>query len=518
MDRLFRCTAAWIAAIAGICGTATAQLRICEYNVTNYNGGRVSEFQTIFYGSYLGRSMRPDIIVGQEFISAPAVTEFVNLLNGAPGSPGDWAAAPFVNGPDTDNAFFYRTSRATLLATVLVSTGGASPNQPRHIMRYDVRLAGYTSDGAILSCYSSHMKAQEAGSDDDLRRLTEATRIRDDAEGLPAGRHYLLAGDLNIQNSASAEYQRLVAVLAGYLRRFIDPINTPGSWNNSFAFRYVHTQDPASSGEMDDRHDQILLSENLVDGTGFDYIGNPALAYSTTTWDDPNHSYRSWGNDGSSYNNPLNTTTNTMVGPAIALALQQAAAPSGHLPVYLDLRVPPRVDSPLLLDFGTVNVGAVAQLPLTVTNSGDTSLWTNNGIAVLNYTLSAGSGFSAPGGSFNESAGGGSNSHTVTMDTATPGPRNATLVISSNAPDQPSRVVTLVGNVAAGFALGDLNCDGMVNNFDIDAFVAAILNPDGYAQVFPHCDRMLADINDDGFANNFDIDPFIECVLNNGCP
>lgn len=494
---------------------AWGQLRIGEYNVTNYSGGRTTEFQTIFYDTFSGRQFAPDILIGQEFISAAGVTAFRDLLNSAPGSPGDWAAAPFVDGPDTDNAFFYRTSKVTWIQNVLVAAGGASPQQPRHVMRYDVRINGYTSDGGILSCYSSHMKAQEAGSDDETRRLTEATHIRADAEALPAGRHYLLAGDFNIQTSGSAEYQRLVAVQT-YMRRFRDPINTPGSWNNSSSFRYVHTQDPASGGQMDDRHDQILLSENLVDGGGFEYIGNPAIAYSTSTWDDPNHSYRCWGNDGSSYNSELNVASNAMVGPTIAAALKSTAQSTGHLPVYLDLRVPPEITSTTVIDFGTVSQNAPAQQTLTVTNAGDVGLWGADGVALLSYTLNASAGFAAAAGPFN-AAGGASNNHSITMDTSTIGMKAGTITINSNAPDEPVRIVMLMGEVSAPYPIGDLNCDGTLNNFDIDAFVAAVINPVGYAMVWPDCDRMLADINDDGLVNNFDIDPFVECILS-GCP
>ncbi|QOJ15481.1 MAG: serine hydrolase [Planctomycetia bacterium] len=65
---------------------------------------------------------------------------------------------------------------------------------------------------------------------------------------------------------------------------------------------------------------------------------------------------------------------------------------------------------------------------------------------------------------------------------------------------------------------GDMNCDGMVNNFDIDAFVLALTNPALYARTYPLCDINAADVNDDGMVNNFDIDPFVECVINFGCP
>ncbi len=56
---------------------------------------------------------------------------------------------------------------------------------------------------------------------------------------------------------------------------------------------------------------------------------------------------------------------------------------------------------------------------------------------------------------------------------------------------------------------GDLNCDGLINNGDIDAFVLALTDPDTYATVYPDCDRMLADCNGDEVVNNGDIDAFI---------
>jgi hypothetical protein len=65
---------------------------------------------------------------------------------------------------------------------------------------------------------------------------------------------------------------------------------------------------------------------------------------------------------------------------------------------------------------------------------------------------------------------------------------------------------------------GDLNCDGLINNFDIDPFVLALSNPAGYAQQFPGCNRMNADIDRDGLVTNFDIDPFVACIAAGACP
>jgi len=60
--------------------------------------------------------------------------------------------------------------------------------------------------------------------------------------------------------------------------------------------------------------------------------------------------------------------------------------------------------------------------------------------------------------------------------------------------------------------LGDLNCDRAVNNFDIDPFVLALVDPGAYEQRFPECDRTLGDVNLDGEVNNFDIDPFVKLL------
>mgnify|MGYP000917707777 CR=1 FL=1 len=67
---------------------------------------------------------------------------------------------------------------------------------------------------------------------------------------------------------------------------------------------------------------------------------------------------------------------------------------------------------------------------------------------------------------------------------------------------------------------GDLNCDNLVNVFDIDPFVLALTSGpecEPYYDEYPDCDCMLADINCDGHVNVFDIDPFVECLVGD-CP
>jgi len=59
---------------------------------------------------------------------------------------------------------------------------------------------------------------------------------------------------------------------------------------------------------------------------------------------------------------------------------------------------------------------------------------------------------------------------------------------------------------------GDLNCDGVVNNADIPAFVLALTDPGAYATAYPTCDVLLGDVSGDGQFNNADIPAFVELL------
>ncbi len=65
---------------------------------------------------------------------------------------------------------------------------------------------------------------------------------------------------------------------------------------------------------------------------------------------------------------------------------------------------------------------------------------------------------------------------------------------------------------------GDLNCDGAVDNGDIDAFVLALLDPAAYAASERFCEIYNGDVNRDGAVDNGDIDGFVQCLLSGACP
>ncbi|MBC7773030.1 MAG: hypothetical protein H7210_11080 [Pyrinomonadaceae bacterium] len=62
-------------------------------------------------------------------------------------------------------------------------------------------------------------------------------------------------------------------------------------------------------------------------------------------------------------------------------------------------------------------------------------------------------------------------------------------------------------------ALGDLNCDGVVDDADCEPMTLALIDEETYLAAYPDCNFFAADINADGKVNSFDVKPF--CKLSN---
>lgn len=467
----FRHSALGLVFLGALSSSALGQLRVATWNVTNFTStetaARKAAFQTAIFGSYQGRSMNPDVLVAQELHGSAGVNSFLAMLNAAPGQSGQWAAAtPFLTTGDSDSAFFYRINKVQFQGLANIA------GDPRSTQRYDFKLLGYDASSTtnpLMSLYSSHLKSGTAtGGTDESRRLLEARNIRTDAATQSAaGRNVLIGGDFNIGTSNDDSYRALIdasttnnsgATVTG--GRFHDPINssfTSGgatvTWNNNNAYRFIHTQDPYGAGGMDDRMDFILTGGTMRDGKGLEYVGSTTAAYSTTTWDDPNHSYRAWGNDGTSFNSTINTTSNAMVGNTIAAAIRDSVGNSnpnnvgGHLPIFLDLKLPADLKvAQSSLNFGTVTVGSTSQLSLDISNAVDAAIWGASAAQNSTFTLSlSGTGFSLPTGATLGT--GQSVSKLISMDTTAAGIRNAILLVTDNATGQ-QRSVTLSGLVA----------------------------------------------------------------------
>ncbi len=65
---------------------------------------------------------------------------------------------------------------------------------------------------------------------------------------------------------------------------------------------------------------------------------------------------------------------------------------------------------------------------------------------------------------------------------------------------------------------GDMNCDGKVNLDDINPFVTALIDRNGYKAQYPGCPWLNGDIDESGQVNFGDINGFVICLISGGCP
>jgi hypothetical protein len=84
--------------------------------------------------------------------------------------------------------------------------------------------------------------------------------------------------------------------------------------------------------------------------------------------------------------------------------------------------------------------------------------------------------------------------------------------VANGVPDPESHKGWGIINVVDAAAFrhpGDLNCDAAIDAFDIEPFIAALVDPQGYAIGWPDCNIDLADMTGNGVIDAFDIEPFI---------
>lgn len=62
--------------------------------------------------------------------------------------------------------------------------------------------------------------------------------------------------------------------------------------------------------------------------------------------------------------------------------------------------------------------------------------------------------------------------------------------------------------------VGDTDCDGDIDYFDIDPFLVALSGPDAYAQAYPECEWNHADCDEDGDVDYFDVQAFLTLLGN----
>ena len=424
MRRLAALAATFAAAL--LLASPAHALRIMDWNILNYPGN-TGPARDPLYRTVLG-PLSPDALTTEETTSQAGVTEFLNSLNVM--EPGQWAAATFVDGNDTDCGFFYKPAKFQFLGQWAFYPNSA--NQLRYVHVYRIKPVGYSADAAEIRIYGLHLKASMGF---ESQRLAECTGLRDTLNALPPGVHALVMGDYNFYTGLEPGMQKLVESQVNNRGRLYDALGLQGiSWQDNVAVQPYWTQSPcktgdtgcasgAATGGLDDRFDLILPTYDWKDGEGLEFVPGTYIAV---------------GNDGQHHNNSIQDPPTIPEGASYASALH---AVSDHLPVRVDIQVPAKINtatSPIA--FGSVIVGASASTNLAVSNPATPPADT------LEYSYSPPAGFTAPLGTISLLPGGNS-LDAVALNTASAGAKSGNLTIASNDVDLPSQNVALSGTV-----------------------------------------------------------------------
>jgi len=459
-----------LASVSGACmNPATAQLRIVSYNTST--GEAVGGVQTARDGAAtvleaIGRQTvngiaRPiDVLILQEQASMAVSTQsFVDLLDGIYG-PGTYARSEidgFASDPDRRGGvpgLVYNTDSVSLIDESRFGAVRGSA-QPRSSMYYRLRPVGY-GESADIHIFNDHYKS-DTGSENINRRLLEAESVRVRGDALGEGANIVYVGDFNIQNSSEPMYQTLLAAGAG---QAFDPLDAPGVWHNSFALRQTHTQAPAATGDpnrpaglagggVDDRFDFQLVSGELLDTEGMDYIGG---------------SYCAFGNNGTHLCCNSSITTGNGASDSVLDALVTA---SDHLPVVVDYQLPAVLGVHVAVIPNLVELGVEAAIEVVITN--EAKALTANGADELDFVLSvAGDLVGGMAGAILPLSDG--VLATVLLDTSTPGTKSGEITVVSDSPGAANPLVTIPFDytVGDGFAAADFDLNGAVDGDDLE--------------------------------------------------
>ncbi len=290
---------------------------LLKYNSTNSNQARFNDLKTIVQFS------KPDVLLVCELEDGAASSYLLtNALNAA--GVGTYTRAIFYDGPDTDNALFYKTAKIKLKSQNQIIAS------PRHISQYQIAVASALGDTGFIYLHMVHLKAGNSSFDENDRFLG-ASAFCNNITNLTQNQNVIIAGDFNVKSSSEAAWQKLTTNSCPHV--FYDPINQPGFWNNDFNFSSIHTQSTrdnaspgccgGSTGGLDDRFDFILTNASILNGTNkVKYVPG---------------SYKAFGNDGQHFNTSLLASpTNTSVPANVNQALFNM---SDHLPVLLKLAI-----------------------------------------------------------------------------------------------------------------------------------------------------------------------------------
>lgn len=297
-------------------------LSILSYNILNYPISNSTKADTL---KPIIKYTKPDIFMITELASSSGATTILNDALNVDGVT-SYQQAQYFNGPDTDNLLYYNANKLVLYSQYEIPT--VLRNISEYVLYYKDPNLTAISDTIFIYCYIAHLKAS-SGASNEQQRNQEAVSFKNYLDTRTATiENIFLGGDFNLYSDSEPAHN---TILNGGNVLLLDPISSPGAWNNNTAFAAIHTQstrqsfigDGGAFGGMDDRFDWIFTNADVMNGTKkISYIAN---------------SYTALGNDGAHFNKSINATpTNTAVPANIADALYYM---SDHLPVFMQVEV-----------------------------------------------------------------------------------------------------------------------------------------------------------------------------------
>jgi endonuclease/exonuclease/phosphatase family metal-dependent hydrolase len=271
-------------------------LRVATYNLKNYGShdsrGRNPAFRMV------AQALDADVLVVEEMTSAFGVERFLkDVLNTGRERGQRYESAPFNDGPDTDNALFYKSAKVRFI--------GASyfPTSLRDFAKYT--LVERASNDTVR-IYAVHLKSSAQEKE---RRAYECSLLRHGVlDSLAHQSEFIVLGDFNLESADEPGFAHLIAHEPNDDGRVYDPMAAPGRWHRNKDYAALFTQSPRDN--MDDRFDLIL----------------PSMAMRKHVLQD---TYRAFGNDGTHFRSSIDRPANTEVTADLAQALKA----SDHLPV-----------------------------------------------------------------------------------------------------------------------------------------------------------------------------------------
>jgi hypothetical protein len=347
--------------VLGWVASASAQIRVCHYNIAGYQGDDAAMkavLAAMHADNKMGWVQPVDIFLFNEVNNTawPKIIAAVNASApaGVTYTAGTYTSASGETSASGAQAMFYRSDTLTEIVSGHVDIfSGAS----RYCDRWLMQPKGYTTTLSKFYVYGAHLKASTGSSNEALRN-TGMQAIRANADALGAGIPCIYTGDFNFYNNTEDGYVSLIAAGNG---QGVDPYGN-GNWTGS-TNAWKQTQAPMVvgynnmvGGGLNDRFDFIVPSLGAADGRG--------ISAMTSTMRVP-------GNDGAHYNIDINAGNNTYYPTDINrsnILADNLGMASDHITQLMEFQVPAKMSASLVSAPTRVIKSALASIEVKVQN------------------------------------------------------------------------------------------------------------------------------------------------------